>query len=257
MSKVVTERQRNTWTFWLSIALLVGTTVLVYARVSGFPFVEWDDPEYISRNPMVQSGFTFEGVRWALVSTELANWFPLTGLSFMSETQLFGVNASVHHVTNLVLHCLNAILLFVVLRRATGRCVASWIVAALFALHPLHVESVAWISERKGLLSTFFALLAIRAYVGYAASRHAWRYALVVILFGASLLSKPMLVTLPLLLFLLDVWPLRRIGLSACTSDDVGRSSRSSATGRGRWMAPRGRGWRHSWRCCAQEKKSP
>ena len=227
MSKVVTHRKRNAGSFWLSIALLVGTTVLVYARVSGFPFVEWDDPEYISRNPMVQSGFTFEGVRWALLSTELANWFPLTGLSFMSETQLFGVNASVHHVTNLVLHCLNATLLFVILRRATGRCVASWFVAALFALHPLHVESVAWISERKGLLSTLFALLAIREYFGYAASRHAWRYGLVVILFGASLLSKPMLVTLPLLLFLLDVWPLRRIGLSARSSDDAGRPSRS------------------------------
>ncbi len=227
MSKVVTERQRNTWTFWLSVALLVGATVLVYARVSGFSFVEWDDPEYISRNPMVQSGFTLEGVRWALFSTELANWFPLTGLSFMFETQLFGVSASVHHVTNLALHCLNAILLFVILRRATGRSVASWFVAALFALHPLHVESVAWISERKGLLSTLFALLAIWAYCRYAASRKTWRYGLVVVLFGASLLSKPMLVTLPLLLLLLDVWPLRRVELSWRSRDEAGRPSRS------------------------------
>jgi Flp pilus assembly protein TadD len=192
---------------WLGIALIYGQTLR-------FPYVEWDDPFYVARNPTVKQGLTGEGVAWAFTTRELANWHPLTWLSLMLDVQIAGPTAKGPHATNVLLHALNTLLLLVVLWRATGRWFASWIVAALFAWHPLHVESVAWISERKGLLSTFFGLLAIGAYVAYAKRGGAGRYVLVFLSFAASLLAKPMLMTLPFLLLLLDFWPLGRIDRS-------------------------------------------
>jgi tetratricopeptide (TPR) repeat protein len=198
------------WVRFSSAAALVFAVLLIYGQAIRFPFVEWDDPFYLSRNPTVKAGLTAGGVAWAFTTNELANWHPLTWLSLMLDVQLGGPDAALPHATNLLLHALNALLLLLVLARATGRWLPSWIVAALFAVHPLHVESVAWISERKGLLSTFFGLLAVAAYVGYAKRGGVRRYLLVSLCFAASLMAKPMLVTLPVLLLLLDRWPLCR-----------------------------------------------
>ena len=147
---------------WLSLAITVGT-VVAYAGVWNHEFVAWDDPAYITQNPDVLQGLTAHGVRWAFASAQVANWHPVTWLSHMLDVQMFGANAGMHHAVNLVLHILTAILLFGVLGRMTGAIGRSAFVAALFALHPLHVESVAWASERKDVLSTLFLMLALGA----------------------------------------------------------------------------------------------
>jgi tetratricopeptide (TPR) repeat protein len=194
---------------WISIALCIGV-LAVYGQTLGFEFVNWDDPEHVTRNAMVQRGLTLEGVAWALRAGEIGNWHPLTWLSHMLDVELFGANAGGHHATNVALHLLNSLLLFGVLRSATGAVWRSALVGALFALHPLHVESVAWVSERRDVLSTAFGLLAIGAYVAYARRGGVGRYLAVALCFAFSLMSKAMLVTLPFVLLLLDVWPLRR-----------------------------------------------
>src|SRR5262245_58852078 len=191
------------------LALLL-VTLAVYSPVLRHGFVEWDDPFYVTENPHVRAGLTPSGIAWALTSTQLANWHPLTWLSHMLDVSLYGLAPWGHHLTSLLLHLANTLLLFVALRRLTGAPWRSLAVATLFALHPLHVESVAWIAERKDVLSTAFWFAALWAYARYAERPSAARYALVALAFGLGLMAKPMLVSLPLTLLVLDVWPLRR-----------------------------------------------
>ena len=194
----------------LAGAGLVAINLIAYAPVVRYGLVEYDDQEYVADNPQVRAGLTLRGIRWAFTTGHMANWHPLTWLSHMLDVQLFGENAGAYHAVNLLFHVLNTLLLFWILRRMTGSLARSAIVAALFAVHPMHVESVAWVSERKDVLSTFFWLLTTWAYASYVALPR-WRsYALVVACFALGLMAKPMLVTLPCALLLLDLWPLRR-----------------------------------------------
>jgi tetratricopeptide (TPR) repeat protein len=203
----------------LTSLCLVAATFAAYGQIYKCDFVDYDDNTYVTDNPHVLAGLTPESMKWALTTTDAVNWHPLTWLSFQLDQQVYGwlssrlgrpVYAVGFHLTNLVLHVADALLLFFVLRRMTGRLGRSAFVAALFALHPLHVESVAWVSERKDVLSTLFWMLTLAAYVLYT-ERPGWmRYLLVVLAFGLGLMAKSMLVTLPGVLFLLDYWPLWR-----------------------------------------------
>ena len=195
------------------LAMILAAVVLaVYWQVAGFGYILFDDPKYVRDNAMVTPGLTLEGVRWAFsLSGYASNWHPLTWLSHMLDVTIFGTDPGMHHLVNVLFHCANALLLFHVLRRMTGALWRPFAVAALFALHPLHVESVAWISERKDVLSTLFWMLAMLAYTSYVTRRGAWRYAMVALMLGLGLMAKPMLVTLPFALLLLDVWPLGRM----------------------------------------------
>ena len=207
---------RNRWTIGISL-VLVATTAALYSQVCTFEFINHDDPEYVSENPVVERGFTWKGVQWAFTTIEMSNWHPLTWMSHMLDTQMFGMNAGAHHLINVLIHLLNSALLFMILHRMTGALWRSAFVAALFALHPLHVESVAWISERKDVLSTFFGFMTIWAYARYADRPGLAPYLCVILFFALGLLAKPMLVTLPLILLLLDFWPLRRATLRQAT----------------------------------------
>jgi protein O-mannosyl-transferase len=188
--------------------LLIGATLVVYVQTWWFGYVLIDDPIEVSGNPRVQAGLSLQNVVWCFTSFFDGNWIPLTWLSLMLDTTLFGFRAGGYHFTNVLFHAANTVLLFVFLTRATGSDLRSACVAALFALHPLHVESVAWITERKDVLSLFFGLLSLLAYLRYARTGSRLSYALCLIAFVASLLSKQTLVTLPFLLLLLDYWPL-------------------------------------------------
>jgi tetratricopeptide (TPR) repeat protein len=192
--------------FALAVAAL-----LVFWQVRNFNFVNYDDDLYVYKNPHVLNGLTADGVVWAFKTAYAANWHPLTWLSLMLDCQLFGANPGRMHLMNLLLHLANVLLLFTVLKKMTGSLWSSAFVAAAFALHPMHVESVAWIAERKDVLSTLFLLLTLAAYVSYVRRRGLVRYVLTVLLFALGLLAKPMLVTLPFLLLLLDYWPLNRL----------------------------------------------
>jgi Flp pilus assembly protein TadD len=192
--------------------LLIASTLLVYAPIKDYPFINYDDNLYVTSNPWVQQGLTWERARWAMTTLEAAFWHPLTWLSHMLDVQLFGLNPSGHHLTNLLLHLANVLLLFGVLQRMTGELWRSALVAALFALHPLNVESVAWVAERKNVLSTLFWLLTIWAYLSYVRKPGWQRYLGVMGAFVLGLMAKPMLVTLPCVLLLLDYWPLGRLG---------------------------------------------
>ena len=197
--------------------LLVGTLVAFW-NVSHAGFVNYDDPAYVSANPIVQSGLTAENVRWAFTTFHYSNWHPLTWLSYMTDCQLFGMNPLSFHLVNLAFHMANTLLVFVLLQRVTGNLWPSAIVAAFFSWHPLHVESVAWISERKDVLSTFFVLLTICAYAAYAEyakHRRAGWYLSTLVLFLLALMSKAMAVTVPFLLLLMDVWPLGRLNFTS------------------------------------------
>jgi tetratricopeptide (TPR) repeat protein len=174
-------------------------------------FISVDDHEYVSGNQIVQSGLTWNGVRWAFTASHVANYHPLTWLSHMLDCQLFGPNPGWHHRVNLLLHAINSVLVFLVLRRMTGRDWCSAFVAGVFALHPQHVESVAWIAERKDMLCGLFWMLTLAAWVWYIERPTWWRYGLALLAFALGLLSKPMVVTLPFVLLLLDFWPLRRM----------------------------------------------
>ena len=195
---------------WLIVAVLVLVTVAVYWPVKSHPFVLFDDNVYVTENPHVTGGLTPAGIRWAFSTSWHANWHPLTWLSHMVDVSMFGLSAGPHHVVNLVLHLANTLLLFAFLRRSTGADLPSGFVAALFAVHPLHVESVAWIAERKDVLCAFFGLLSLLAYERYVRSPTRTRYALVAVFFILALLAKPMLVTLPFVLLLFDFWPFER-----------------------------------------------
>jgi len=194
----------------LICTLLVVATFAIYYRATRNPFVNYDDTGYVTENPNVQQGLNFDTVRWAFKSTYASNWHPLTWLSHALDCQLYGLNPAGHHFTSVVLHLLNAALLFLLLAQVTGARWRSLAVAALFALHPINVESVAWIAERKNVLSMFFLLLSLGAYGWYARRPGIGRYLSVVVLFALGLAAKPMIVTLPFALLLIDVWPLRR-----------------------------------------------
>ena len=189
---------------------LLLATFFVYSQVHGFDFVTFDDPEYIQANAHVQAGLTLESVKWAATAGVLGNWTPVTMLSYMFDVELFGLQSEASHMVNVFFHALAAIILFLGLRRATDAIGPSAFVAFVFALHPLHVESVAWIAERKDVLSALFWFLALYAYVRYTEQPGLGRYAAVAAFLSLGLMSKPMLVTFPFTLLLFDVWPLRR-----------------------------------------------
>ncbi len=194
------------------LAVLAIVVAVAFSGVLGHQFLLYDDDVYVTGNPIVRDGFTWPGIKWSLDATRAANWHPLTWMSHMIDSEIYGLNPRGHHFTNLGFHVANTCILFVLLRWTTGRLWTSALAAALFAVHPLRVESVAWVAERKDLLSTFFGLLTIAAYVWYCRGSQAWwRYALAMVLFALSLMSKPMLVTLPFVLLLLDWWPLNRL----------------------------------------------
>jgi tetratricopeptide (TPR) repeat protein len=205
----------------IGLGLFLGT-LLVFGRAIGNDWVNYDDPDYVTKNEYVRGGLTAAGARWAFTSGDVSYWHPLTWLSHMADWSLYGKNPRGHHATSVVWHAFNAVLAFLVLRRLTGAVGASALAAALFAWHPLRVESVAWIAERKDVLSGCFALLTIWSYAAYADRRRAretgapWRYYLLALgAFAGGLMSKPMLVSLPLVLLVLDYWPLRRWGTGA------------------------------------------
>jgi len=207
--------------FLMSLVLAVFTLVL-YNRANQFPFLNYDDNRYIIENLHTQAGLTWSTLRWAFTTFEFANWHPLTWMSHALDCQLFHLNSAGHHFTSILLHAVNVVLLFLLLARGTRRELPSFLVAALFAVHPVNVESVVWIAERKNLLSTLFFLLAVGAY-GWYALKPGWkRYCAVAGLLACSLMSKPMLVTAPFLLLLLDYWPLGRIRGRSVASEMAG-----------------------------------
>jgi len=196
-------------------ALLVVATLLLYLPVVHHDFLPgWDDDDYVTANMHVRSGFTRANLTWAFTSFDMSNWHPVTWLSHMLDCQLFGLNSGAQHSVNVLLHAANVLLLFWILQRATAALWRSLVVAALFAVHPLNVETVAWVAQRKSLLSAFFSLLTVAAYGWYVAGRgrQGWkRYFAIVVAFALALMSKPMAVSLPLLLLLFDYWPLQRL----------------------------------------------
>jgi Flp pilus assembly protein TadD len=192
--------------------LLIVVTLALYNPVNQHPFVNYDDPGYVTDNAHVRAGLSWDTITWAFSATEQANWHPLTWISHALDYQLFHSNPAGHHFDSLLIHALSAVVLFLILVRGTGRVGASFFVAALFALHPINVESVAWIAERKNVLSTLFFFLTIGAYGWYAAKPSWPRYLSVFVLFALGLMAKPMVITLPCVLLLLDYWPLRRVG---------------------------------------------
>ena len=202
-------RRTSTRSLLIAAALIVATFV-VYGPVRNFEFTNYDDQEFVSKNEHVRAGLTAQSIGWAFTTTESLNWYPLTRISQLLDVELFGLDAGRHHLTNVVLHALSGLLLFILLQRMTGSVWRSAVVSFLFLLHPLHVESVAWIAERKDVLSALFWFVTIWAYLAYVERPTAKRYAMVVAAFVCGLMSKPMIVTLPLLLLLLDVWPLKR-----------------------------------------------
>jgi len=191
--------------------LLVVATVALYYPVHHYPFINYDDRDYVYENPHVESGLSWTTVRWAFTSSHADNWHPLTWLSHALDCQLFGLNAGAAHDVNILFQALNAVLLFWVLLRATGFTGRSFMVAALFALHPINVESVVWIAERKNVLNMMFFLLALGAYRWYAGRPRLGRYAVVALLFALGLMAKPQIITLPCVLLLWDYWPLGRM----------------------------------------------
>ena len=203
------ETKRQKISHWISAALAL-TTILVFAQVVTFDFTTYDDPDFITANPIVKAGLTAKGFQWVWRSEVARNWHPVTMLSHMVDCQLFGTQPWWPHLVNVLLHAANVALLFHLLKRMTGTIWRSAMVAALFALHPLHVESVAWIAERKDVLSTLFWFLATLAYLRYAENPKAKFYILTLVLFAIGLMCKPMLVTVPFALLLLDYWPLGR-----------------------------------------------
>lgn len=256
-------------------ALVVVMTLALYWPVRSYEFVNLDDPDYVSANPMVQAGLTRDSIRWAFTQAHSSNWHPVTWLSHMLDCHLFGLNAGAHHLVNAGFHAVNAALVFMLLVQLTGARWRSLVVAALFAWHPLHVESVAWISERKDVLSAFFGLLCLMAYGAYVrnaenGARNAemeekntergrrfrtwgW-YGLALVLFALGLMSKPMLVTWPFLMLLLDYWPLRRMEWGKAG----GENDKRSGLGDGSRSGERGdKGWnskRRSWKWLVVEK---
>jgi Tfp pilus assembly protein PilF len=192
----------------LSLVLFLGTITL-YLSALGNGFVNYDDPAYVTANTRVLHGLSWSNISWALTATTEANWHPLTWISHMADVQFFGLNPRAHHLVNVVLHALNVLVLFLVLYRATGYMQRSAVTAGVFAVHPMNVECVAWVAERKSLLSMLFMLLALLAYESYVRNRRFERYLTVVLFFALGLAAKPMVIMFPFLLLLWDYWPLR------------------------------------------------
>jgi len=220
-------RKARAATHGLAALLLLVTTLGVFAPAGNFGLVNYDDNLYVEEVPIVQRGLTAHGVRWAFTTFQAGNYHPLTWLSLMADVSLFGESPKSFHRTNIAFHVANALLVFAILGWLTGAWARSFFTAELFALHPLHVESVVWVAERKDVLSAFFGLLAVGAYLAYARRPNATRYAALFAAFALSLLAKPMWVTLPLLLLLLDFWPVGRLRLLASEGEALESSWRS------------------------------
>ncbi len=210
----MTSKINNNYTVLAICIALAITTIAVFWQVGNHEFISFDDNDYVTENRHVQEGITLKGVVWAFSEPHAHNWHPLTWLSHMLDCQLFGLKPGRHHLVNLFFHVTNTLLLFLILHRMTKGLWQSAFVAGLFALHPLHVESVAWVAERKDVLSTLFWMLTIGAYVYYEECPGYKRYLFVLVFFVLGLMSKPMLVTLPFVLLLLDYWPLKRLNLA-------------------------------------------
>lgn len=210
MKKTGTRQANSRDLNWIAGIALFVITMALYWPATTFPFVNYDDQLYVYQNPVVLKGLTWDGLKWALTANVAANWHPLTVLSHMADCSAYHLFAGGHHLTNILLHSVDVVLLFVLIRRMTGGFLPGVVSAALFAWHPLNVESVAWIAERKNVLSTLFFILTLLAYLRYGKNPKPSTYALTLILFALGLAAKPMLVTLPFLLFLLDYWPLQR-----------------------------------------------
>ena len=216
-------------------AVLVGITWFVFAQTVRHQFVTYDDPQYVYANPDVSAGVSLPGIWWALTHTIAGHWHPLTTISHMLDCQLYGLDPAGHHFTNVLFHTIAVVLLFLVLQQMTGSLWRSAFVAALFAIHPLHVESVAWIAERKDVLSAVFFMLTLGAYVSYVRAPSLRAYLLALLMFALGLMSKSMLVTVPFLLLLLDYWPLgriRRTGSAKAMAREPPTSSQLSIVGR-------------------------
>ena len=213
--------------------VLASITIAAFWPATGFEFINFDDGKYVVDNPHIQAGFSCKSLEWAFTTGYDSNWFPVTWLSHILDFCVYGLHAGGHHFTNVLLHTANVLLLFGWLRRATGAMWSSALVAALFAWHPLHVESVAWVSERKDVLSTFFALLTLWAYWFYTKGLNWRRYCVALLCYAVGLMCKPMLVSLPLLLLLLDCWPLKRFA----TFRLQGKEKARSAMRRASWLA--------------------
>jgi protein O-mannosyl-transferase len=195
----------------VALSILLGfVTIALYTTVLGHRFILWDDYAYVVNNPHIRGGLSWPTVRWAFTTTAAGNWHPVTWLSHAFDCQLFALNPDCHHFVSVIIHALNAAILFLLLASITRRRAASLFVAALFAFHPINVQSVAWVAERKNVLSTLFFFLAIAAYAWYAQKTDWRRYLLVAVLFAVGLMAKPMVITLPFVLLLLDYWPLNR-----------------------------------------------
>jgi len=217
-SRLFRSPEQRSLVFSLLLAVLV---LASYGPVTHNGFLNYDDDTYLTNNPHVRAGLTWTTVKWAFTTYDAANYHPLTWLSHALDCQLFGLNPGAHHEVNVLLHAANAVLLFLLVRSATGFTWRSLFVAALFAIHPVNVESVAWAAERKNVLSMLFFLLALHAYVWYARRPALRRYALVVLFFALALLSKPQVITFPFLLLLMDYWPLCRLGSSPVEAPSV------------------------------------
>jgi len=203
----LSETKRNL----LICIVLAVITIIIYWQAQEFKFIYYDDNEYVTEKVHVMAGITWPGVKWALGATESGFWHPLTWLSLMLDRELFNNHPGGFHWTNVIIHILNTLFLFFTLKAATAAPLRSAFVALLFAIHPLHVESVAWVSQRKDLLSSFFGFLCLLSYVKYTGFPTWRRYLLVLVFFILSLMSKPMIVTFPLVMLLMDYWPLKRI----------------------------------------------
>jgi hypothetical protein len=209
----VRSQQGDQWCLWALCLLLAIVVFGVYFPALRHPFVIYDDVDYVSQNRQVQQGLTLATFRWALTSMQFSNWHPLTWMSHALDCALFGLDAGGHHFTSLLLHAIDAVILFLLLSRITGKIARSLMVAALFALHPVNVESVAWVAERKTVLSMLFLLLALWAYLWYVRKPDIGPHGCVDALFALALAAKPMAVTFPFILLLMDYWPLQRIKL--------------------------------------------
>jgi len=210
VNQIARAKLTSRWTFIAVCVCLAVVTWVVFAQALRFDFVNYDDPQYVYQNTRITSGITLSSIAWAFTHIHSENWHPLTTITHMLDCQLHGLNAGWHHFTNVLLHSLAVVLLFVSLERMTGALWRSAFVSAVFAVHPLHVESVAWIAERKDVLSAFFFMLTLLAYLHYTRAPSIGRYLTVALVVALGLMSKPMLVTLPFVLLLLDYWPLGR-----------------------------------------------
>ena len=205
-----TSRLRRNLTAAVICVALAAITWAVFGRTVRHEFVDYDDPSYVTEEPNVKRGLTWPGVVWAFTGTHSGNWHPVTSLTHMADSHFFGLNPAAHHRTNVILHTAAVVFLFLVLRQMTGAIWRSAFVAAVFAIHPLRVESVAWVAERKDVLSGVFFALTLAAYVRYVRKRSVASYVILAVVFALGLMSKGTLVTMPFLLLLLDDWPLRR-----------------------------------------------